>query len=57
MSYGNYPDIKTRFEKVTHAFDDLTAVSSDTYLYIPMKYVIEIYHEGEITIGHLKVEI
>ncbi|MEH7178262.1 CDI toxin immunity protein [Neobacillus vireti] len=52
-SYGNYPVIKTNFQNVINAFDDLITVSSDTYLYVPMKYVIEVYHDGEKTIGYL----
>ncbi|NHM33634.1 hypothetical protein [Neobacillus terrae] len=51
--YGNFPVIKANLKTIINAFDDLIAVSSDTYLYIPMKYVIEVYHEGEITIGYL----
>ncbi|TWD87890.1 hypothetical protein FB550_13415 [Neobacillus bataviensis] len=54
-SSENFPVTKTKFQKVINAFDDLIAISSVsvTYLYIPMKYVIEVYHEGDITIGYL----
>nr|WP_156290172.1 hypothetical protein [Oceanobacillus salinisoli] len=45
--------LKTEFDNILRALHDLTAVSSDTFLYVPHKYVIEIYHEGEITLGYL----
>ncbi len=52
-SNGNFPVLKTEFDNILRALHDLTAVSSDTFLYVPHKYVIEIYHEGEITLGYL----
>ncbi|NMD72836.1 hypothetical protein HHO41_21680 [Bacillus sp. DNRA2] len=52
-SYGNFPVLKTKFDNIMGAFEDLVAVSPDTFLYVPRKYVIEVYHEGEITLGYL----
>ncbi|TXC92746.1 hypothetical protein FS935_00635 [Metabacillus litoralis] len=52
-SYGNSPVLKTKFVNIIGAFEELVAVSSDTFLYVPKKYVIEVYHEGEITLGYL----
>ena len=51
--YSDFPVIKAKFQNVINVFDELIAVESDIFLYIPMKYVIEVYHEGEITIGYL----
>lgn len=51
--YGNFPVLKTKFDNIMEAFEDLVAVSPDTFLYVPQKYVIEVYHEGEITLGFL----
>ncbi|WP_242224715.1 hypothetical protein [Bacillus cereus group sp. BfR-BA-01380] len=52
-SYGEFPVLKANVEKVIRALDDVTAVGADTYLYVSNKYVVEIYHEGEINIGFL----
>ncbi len=52
-SYGNFPVLKTKLDNIIGAFEDLVAVSPDTFLYVPKKYVIEVYHEGEITLGFL----
>ncbi|PGS03257.1 hypothetical protein [Bacillus pseudomycoides] len=52
-SYGDFPVLKVNIEKVIRAFDDVTAVSADTYLYVPNKYVVEIHHEGEMRVGFL----
>lgn len=52
-SYGTFPVLRVQIDKVIKVFHDVTAVSADTYLYVPNKYVIEIYHEGEMRIGFL----
>ncbi|MEH7109920.1 CDI toxin immunity protein [Bacillus sp. JJ1764] len=52
-SYGNFPVLETKLERILKAYDDVTVVSADTYLYVPNRFVIEIYHEGEITFGYL----
>ncbi|WP_053074025.1 hypothetical protein [Priestia aryabhattai] len=53
-STDNFPVLKTTFENILSVYDDVVSVSSDTFLYVENKYVIEIYHDGEIRIGSLK---
>ncbi|KRF13556.1 hypothetical protein [Paenibacillus sp. Soil787] len=53
-SYGDFPVLKTRLHKAIDALDDLLAVSSDIFILSPSRFVIEFYHEGEITIGFRK---
>lgn len=49
---ASLPSIKTNLNKILAVIDDVTAVSFDTWLYSPAEgYVIEFYHENEITIG------
>ncbi|MFC5704187.1 hypothetical protein ACFPVX_23105 [Cohnella faecalis] len=48
---GNYPVLQTKLQKVLSALDDVLAVDFDTFAYCPSNYVIEFYHEGEITLG------
>lgn len=50
---NNFPVLKTNFENILSVYDDVVAVGSDTFLYVENKYVIEIYHEGEMRIGFL----
>ncbi|UKS29625.1 hypothetical protein LOZ80_12090 [Paenibacillus sp. HWE-109] len=50
-SYGDFPVLQAQLHKAISAIDDLLAVSSDVYFLSPSKYVIELYHDGEITIG------
>ncbi len=46
------PSIKTNINNVLNVIEDVTAVSFDTWIYCPSEgYVIEFYHENEITIG------
>lgn len=46
------PAIKTDVQAVLHHSWEVTMVSFDTWIFCPEnKYVIEFYHEGEITIG------
>ncbi|MEM4996360.1 hypothetical protein C1N83_20695 [Priestia aryabhattai] len=52
-STDNFPVLKTKLENVLSVYDDVIAVGSDTFLYVENKYVIEIYHDGEIRIGSL----
>ncbi|MEN1935656.1 hypothetical protein AAIE21_08540 [Paenibacillus sp. 102] len=52
-SYGEFPVLKVKVEKVIKAFWDVTAVSADTYLYVPDKCIVEIHHEGKMKIGFL----
>ncbi|NJM23482.1 MAG: hypothetical protein HC907_35050 [Richelia sp. SM1_7_0] len=49
---ASLPTIKVKLEQILNAIDDVTAVSFDTWIFSPeLGYVIEFYHEGEITIG------
>ncbi|MBA2937462.1 hypothetical protein HZF08_04035 [Paenibacillus sp. CGMCC 1.16610] len=50
-SYGDFPVLKTQLQKALEVIDDLRAVSSDIFILSPSRFVIECYHEGEITIG------
>lgn len=48
------PILKCGLKEALKAIDDVTAVSFDTWIYSPFKhYVIELFHEGEITMGFL----
>lgn len=47
----DYPVLQTNLQKVLRALDDVLAVNFDTFVYCPSNYVIEFYHEGEITLG------
>lgn len=48
----SHPVLKCDLEDALKVVDDVTAVSFDTWLYSPSpKFVVEFYHEGEITIG------
>lgn len=50
-SYGNFPVLQTQLHKAIKAIDDVLAVSSDTFIFSPSRFVIEFFHEGEITLG------
>jgi hypothetical protein len=44
--------IESKLDKILEFFDDVEAVSPNSWLYCPSdKWVVEIYHDGEITIG------
>lgn len=46
------PILECKLDKILEFFDDVTAVSPNTWLYNPSaRWVIEVYHDGEITIG------
>lgn len=50
----NYSDatcVKTELQRALDCIDDVTAVGSDTWIYCPTEYVIEFFHEGEVTLG------
>jgi hypothetical protein len=54
-NYSDAPSIIAKLTKTIAVIDDVTAVGSDTWLYDPdLGYVVEFFHEGEITTG-LKV--
>lgn len=46
------PIITTKFDKIFEHIDDVEAMSPNTWLYCPAKgWIIELYHDGEITLG------
>lgn len=48
------PAVKTDLEAVIDNIDDITAVSFDTWIFCPeSRYLIEFYHESEVTLGML----
>ncbi|TFE26929.1 hypothetical protein [Cohnella luojiensis] len=50
---AHLPVVKSKLTKIFEYIDDVTAVGFDTWLYCPeQNYVIEFYHEGEITVGY-----
>ncbi|WP_054950713.1 CDI toxin immunity protein [Numidum massiliense] len=51
-NYTDDPAVKTDIVSAVKVIDDITAVSWDTFMLSPsVGYVIEFYHEGEVTIG------
>lgn len=51
-NYSDAPAVSTDLKNALRVIDDVTAVGSDTFMFCPSAgYVIEFYHEGEITIG------
>lgn len=49
---AHLPPIKANLTKIIEKIDDVTAVGFDTWIVSPRdRFVIEFYHEGEITIG------
>jgi hypothetical protein len=49
---AHLPVLESQLDRIIANLDDVTAVSFDTWLYSPVhKYVIEFYHEGDVTIG------
>ncbi|MED1795173.1 hypothetical protein EDM59_05750 [Brevibacillus nitrificans] len=50
-SGSGHPVLQVELHKVIHSIDDVLAVDFDTYIFRPSKFVIEFYHEGEVTIG------
>ncbi|MFN6497299.1 MAG: hypothetical protein RMX65_009870 [Nostoc sp. DedQUE01] len=49
---ASLPAVQAKLEQIIRVRDDVTAVSFDTWIFsLKFKYVIEFYHEGEITIG------
>lgn len=51
-SYGDFPVLQTQLLKALDALEDVMAVSPDVFILSLSKYVIELHHEGEITIGN-----
>jgi hypothetical protein len=54
-NYTDAPSISADINQVLSNIDDVTAVGSDTWIFCPESgYVIEYFHEGQITIGFKK---
>ncbi|ASB94158.1 hypothetical protein [Bacillus subtilis] len=49
--YGEQPALKTSLEHALNVIDDVTAVGSDTFMFSESGYVIEFFHDGDVTIG------
>lgn len=49
--YGEQPALKTSIEHALNVIDDVTAVGSDTFMFSESGYVIEFFHDGDVTIG------
>ena len=51
-SDSSMPVVQSKLEKILECFDDVEAVSPNTWLYCPSEgWVIELYHDGDITLG------
>ena len=51
---AHLPVLKSNLSKILMYIDDVTAVGFDIWLFCPeQKYVIEFYHEDEITVAYL----
>jgi len=51
-SDSTVPIVKSSLENVLNNFDDVEAVSPDTWIYSPSAgWLIEFYHDGDITLG------
>ena len=49
---ASYPVIRVKLMDVLNSIEDVVSVSFDTWLYCAdKKYVVEFYHEGQITFG------
>lgn len=57
-NYCGHPGIRTELERVLNAIDDVIAVGSDTFVFCREEgYVIEFFHDGEVTVGMTDVTI
>jgi len=48
---GDHPVLQAKLQNVLRSLDDVLAVDFDTFVYSPSQYVVEFYHEGEITVA------
>ncbi|MFF2886280.1 hypothetical protein [Paenibacillus sp. NPDC057967] len=48
---GDHPVLHANLQSVLRALDHVLAVDFDTFVYNPLQYVIEFYHEGDITVA------
>ncbi|MNW39515.1 hypothetical protein SAMN04488542_1714 [Fontibacillus panacisegetis] len=44
--------IESELSIIINSIADVLKVSFDTWIYVPGKFVIEFYHDGEVTIGY-----
>lgn len=50
--YGDYPFVKTSLERILINLEEVSWFGSDQFIYCPTsKFVIEYFHDGDITIG------
>lgn len=48
----NIPVLESKLDKILEFFDDVEAVSPNSWFYCPQeRWVVEVYHDGEITLG------
>ncbi|SFC39147.1 hypothetical protein SAMN05443252_103192 [Bacillus sp. OV322] len=51
-SSGDFPFVKTSVQRILSNFEELTWIGWDQFIYCPTsRYVIEYFHDGDITIG------
>jgi hypothetical protein len=51
-SNAKIPIIESKLDKILEFFDDVEAVSPNTWLYCPSDgWIVEAYHDGDITVG------
>ncbi len=51
-SDSSMPIVQSDLKKILEHFDDVEAVSPNTWLYCPSAgWVVELYHDGEIILG------
>ncbi|WP_459209008.1 CDI toxin immunity protein [Bacillus mojavensis] len=48
---SDFPVVRTTLENAIEVLDNVLAVGSDTYMYSDHGFVIEFFHDGEVTIG------
>ncbi|WP_423055776.1 hypothetical protein [Bacillus atrophaeus] len=49
--YVEQPALRTSLELALNVIDDVTAVGSDTFMFSESGYVIEFFHDGDVTTG------
>jgi hypothetical protein len=49
-----FPAVESSLHKVLMVLESVKKVSFDTWIFLPNRYVIEFYHEGESNIAYLE---
>ncbi|WP_457807048.1 CDI toxin immunity protein [Bacillus atrophaeus] len=49
--YGEQPALRTSLDNALNVIDDVTAVGADTFMFSESEYVIEFFHDDDVTIG------